>query len=47
MSPMKWRHGTLSGRLGRLAAAWCEFALKIDPENLSIRKTMAFCLAGR
>jgi tetratricopeptide (TPR) repeat protein len=27
------------------AAAWCEFALKIDPENLSIRKTMAFCLA--
>jgi len=27
------------------AAAWCEFALKIDPENLSIRKTLAFCLA--
>jgi thioredoxin-like negative regulator of GroEL len=27
------------------ATAWCEFALKIDPENLSIRKTMAFCLA--
>jgi tetratricopeptide (TPR) repeat protein len=27
------------------AAAWCEFALKIDPESLSIRKTMAFCLA--
>ena len=27
------------------AAAWCDFALKIDPENLSIRKTMAFCLA--
>jgi tetratricopeptide (TPR) repeat protein len=27
------------------AVAWCEFALKIDPENLSIRKTMAFCLA--
>jgi len=27
------------------AIAWCDFALKIDPENLSIRKTMAFCLA--
>ena len=27
------------------AAAWCEFALKIDPENLGIRKTLAFCLA--
>jgi Flp pilus assembly protein TadD len=27
------------------ATAWCEFALKIDPENLSVRKTMAFCLA--
>jgi Tfp pilus assembly protein PilF len=27
------------------AAAWCEFALKIDPENLTARKTMAFCLA--
>jgi tetratricopeptide (TPR) repeat protein len=27
------------------AAAWCEFALKIDPENLSVRKTLAFCLA--
>lgn len=27
------------------AAAWCEFALKIDPESLTIRKTMAFCLA--
>ena len=27
------------------AAAWCDFALKIEPENLSIRKTMAFCLA--
>jgi hypothetical protein len=25
--------------------AWCEFALKLDPENLSFRKTMAFCLA--
>lgn len=31
------------------AVAWCEFALKVDPENLSVRKTMAFCLcrAGR
>lgn len=27
------------------AVGWCEFALKIDPENLTIRKTMAFCLA--
>jgi tetratricopeptide (TPR) repeat protein len=27
------------------AAAWCEFALTIDPESLSVRKTMAFCLA--
>ena len=27
------------------AVAWCEFALKIDPENLSVRKTLAFCLA--
>jgi tetratricopeptide (TPR) repeat protein len=27
------------------AVAWCDFALKIDPENLSFRKTMAFCLA--
>lgn len=27
------------------AVAWCEFALKIDPENLTIRKTLAFCLA--
>jgi tetratricopeptide (TPR) repeat protein len=27
------------------AIAWCEFALKIDPENLSVRKTMAFCFA--
>lgn len=26
------------------AVAWCEFALKIDPENLTVRKTMAFCL---
>lgn len=31
------------------AVAWCEFALRIDPENLTARKTMAFCLcrAGR
>jgi len=27
------------------AVAWCEFTLKIDPENLAVRKTMAFCLA--
>ena len=27
------------------ATAWAEFALKIDPENLTVRKTMAFCLA--
>lgn len=27
------------------AVAWCEFALKLDPENLTFRKTMAFCLA--
>ncbi|MCE9566577.1 MAG: tetratricopeptide repeat protein [Planctomycetes bacterium] len=27
------------------AISWCEFALKIDPENLSTRKTMAFCYA--
>jgi tetratricopeptide (TPR) repeat protein len=27
------------------AVAWCEFALRLDPENLSTRKTMAFCLA--
>lgn len=27
------------------AIAWCEFTLKIDPENLTARKTMAFCLA--
>ncbi|MBA4067241.1 MAG: hypothetical protein C0501_26745 [Isosphaera sp.] len=27
------------------AVAWCEYALKLDPENLSVRKTMAFCLA--
>ncbi len=27
------------------AVSWCEYALKIDPENLTVRKTMAFCLA--
>jgi tetratricopeptide (TPR) repeat protein len=27
------------------AIAWCEFTLKIDPENLAVRKTMAFCMA--
>jgi tetratricopeptide (TPR) repeat protein len=27
------------------AVSWCEYALKLDPENLSCRKTMAFCLA--
>jgi tetratricopeptide (TPR) repeat protein len=27
------------------AVAWCEFALKIDPENLTFRKTLAFSLA--
>jgi tetratricopeptide (TPR) repeat protein len=27
------------------AVAWCGFALKLDPENLTYRKTMAFCLA--
>jgi tetratricopeptide (TPR) repeat protein len=27
------------------AVAWCEYALKLDPENLTYRKTMAFCLA--
>jgi len=27
------------------AIAWCEFALKLDPENLAFRKTMAFCYA--
>jgi Tfp pilus assembly protein PilF len=25
------------------AIAWCQFTLKIDPENLAVRKTMAFC----
>jgi tetratricopeptide (TPR) repeat protein len=27
------------------AVAWCEFALKIDPENRSVQKTLGFCLA--
>lgn len=27
------------------AAAWCEYALKIDPENRSVKKTLGFCLA--
>jgi tetratricopeptide (TPR) repeat protein len=27
------------------AVAWCDFTLKIDRENLSVRKTKAFCLA--
>jgi tetratricopeptide (TPR) repeat protein len=27
------------------AVAWCQFTLKMDPENLAVRKTMAFCLA--
>jgi tetratricopeptide (TPR) repeat protein len=27
------------------SVAWCERALKLDPENLTFRKTMAFCLA--
>ncbi|VTT99942.1 glycosyl transferase family protein : Tetratricopeptide TPR_2 repeat protein OS=Pirellula staleyi (strain ATCC 27377 / DSM 6068 / ICPB 4128) GN=Psta_2170 PE=4 SV=1: TPR_7: TPR_19 [Gemmataceae bacterium] len=27
------------------AISWCEFALKLDPENLTARKTMAFCYA--
>src|SRR5215207_1033860 len=27
------------------AVAWCEFALKIDPENRSVKKTMGFCQA--
>jgi tetratricopeptide (TPR) repeat protein len=26
------------------AVAWCKFTLSIDPENLAVRKTMAFCL---
>lgn len=27
------------------AVAWCEYALKIDPENRDAKKTMGFCLA--
>ena len=27
------------------AVTWCEFALKIDPENRAVKKTMGFCLA--
>lgn len=27
------------------ACAWCEFGLKIDPENRDLRKTHGFCLA--
>lgn len=27
------------------AVSWCEFALKLDPENIAARKTMAFCYA--
>jgi len=27
------------------AVAWCEHALKIDPENRSVKKTLGFCLA--
>ena len=27
------------------AVAWCDFALKLDPENLTFRKTKGFCLA--
>ena len=27
------------------AVAWCEFALKIDPENRSVKKTLGFCQA--
>ncbi len=27
------------------AAAWCDRALKVDPENITFRKTKAFCLA--
>src|SRR5262249_3768194 len=31
------------------AVVWCEFALKIDPDNRAAKKTLAFCLvrAGR
>lgn len=27
------------------AVAWCDVTLRIDPENLAVRKTKAFCLA--
>lgn len=27
------------------AVAWCEFALKIDPENRDVKKALGFCLA--
>ncbi|QJW93569.1 tetratricopeptide repeat protein [Frigoriglobus tundricola] len=27
------------------AVAWCEFALKIDPENRAVKKTLGFCQA--
>lgn len=27
------------------SVAWCEFALKIDPENRTVKKTMGFCQA--
>jgi tetratricopeptide (TPR) repeat protein len=27
------------------AVGWCEYALKIDPENRDVKKTMGFCLA--
>lgn len=27
------------------AVAWCDYALKIDPENRSVKKTMGFCQA--
>jgi len=27
------------------AVAWCEFALKIDPENRTVKKTLGFCQA--
>jgi tetratricopeptide (TPR) repeat protein len=27
------------------AVAWCEFTLKIDPENRSVKKTLGFCQA--
>ncbi len=27
------------------AVAWCEYALKLDPDNRGVRKTLGFCLA--